>query len=599
MLACLTRRNGFLIQDLDWTTTSDLQSVLAVGFAHHLVLICEQRMSYIEVTPGWAPFIHIDMRKYTSVPINDSIWIAGGSLAVGAGNQIYVFSRFLETEPELESDDEEEPEDIFELIAHRNGPLFDYHPTMLSQCLLWDKIDLVKRILVTLVKNLRECEREGKRRLVFERLDPLEFHTPKKQEKQTKTADYSSLFAVTPTDFSDDDEFNSDLVQELIERLDGSVIIPLTQNEKTMLAALVQATLEVDQSRRSLDLCGLRYLISIRTFANRDIRGAALSGAATPSANGVLPSLAKVAADSGLPAIPRAHVKISFRNIVWATHSESHEVLLQAATASCENNKMTWKDAKRLGVCLWLRSQDAIKAQLEVIARNRFMADDDRDPTSCSLLFFALGKKQVVHGLWRQAPGHKEQAMMLKFLSNDFTTDRWKTAAAKNAYALLSKQRYEYAAAFFMLAGDAKSAITVCLRQLDDWQLAVAIARAVEGDGPLLRWVLTDTVLPIAFGGGHRWLASWTLWMLNRRDLSVRVLISPMEEVAEAWCRKGPKLPVGHPDNDDPSLLLLFQFLKAKTLQTAKGTSEISVKLEFDFVLHNARVFSRMGKCAS
>lgn len=70
------------------------------------------------------------------------------------------------------------------------------------------------------------------------------------------------------------------------------------------------------------------------------------------------------------------------------------------------------------------------------------MADDDRDPTSCSLIFFALGKKKVVHGLWRQAPGHREQGLMLKFLANDFELDRWKLAAQKNAYALLSKQRY-------------------------------------------------------------------------------------------------------------------------------------------------------------
>ena len=70
------------------------------------------------------------------------------------------------------------------------------------------------------------------------------------------------------------------------------------------------------------------------------------------------------------------------------------------------------------------------------------MADELRDPTSCSLIFFALGKKKVVHGLWRQAPEHKEQGLMLKFLANDFEQDRWKLAAKKNAYALLSKQRY-------------------------------------------------------------------------------------------------------------------------------------------------------------
>ena len=47
---------------------------------------------------------------------------------------------------------------------------------------------------------------------------------------------------------------------------------------------------------------------------------------------------------------------------------------------------------------------------------------------------------------------------------------------------------------------------------------------------------------------------------------------------------------------DDPSLALLFSQLKLKTLQTAKGTSEISGRTEFNFVLQIARVFCRMGK---
>lgn len=67
------------------------------------------------------------------------------------------------------------------------------------QCLLWDKIDLVKRILVQLVKDLRRCEEEGKRRLIYERLDPLEFHStnapPQAISKASRT-DYTDLFSV-------------------------------------------------------------------------------------------------------------------------------------------------------------------------------------------------------------------------------------------------------------------------------------------------------------------------------------------------------------------------------------------------------------------
>lgn len=86
------------------------------------------------------------------------------------------------------------------------------------------------------------------------------------------------------------------------------------------------------------------------------------------------------------------------------------------------------------------------KSHLEVIARNEYMNEDKRDPTDCSLFYFALGKVKLVHGLWRQAAWHREQQIMLKFLSNDFSQPRWKTAALKNAYALLSKQRWGWLA---------------------------------------------------------------------------------------------------------------------------------------------------------
>jgi hypothetical protein len=55
---------------------------------------------------------------------------------------------------------------------------------------------------------------------------------------------------------------------------------------------------------------------------------------------------------------------------------------------------------------------------------------------------------------------------------------------------------------------------------------------------------------------------------------------------------------IGEPHYDDPSLALLFRQLRSKTLQAAKGTSEISGQSEFNFVLQMARVFCRMGMCS-
>jgi hypothetical protein len=84
----------------------------------------------------------------------------------------------------------------------------------------------------------------------------------------------------------------------------------------------------------------------------------------------------------------------------------------------------------------------------------------------------------------------------------------------------------EYAAAFFLLADHLKDAVNVCLNQLKDLQLAIAVARVYEGDeSAVLREVIEEKVLPLAAAEGNRWLASWAFWMLHRRDMAVRALI--------------------------------------------------------------------------
>ena len=52
---------------------------------------------------------------------------------------------------------------------------------------------------------------------------------------------------------------------------------------------------------------------------------------------------------------------------------------------------------------------------------------------------------------------------MTQFFSHNFSEDRWRKAALKNAFSLLGKQRFEQAAAFFLLAGSLKDAIEVGL----------------------------------------------------------------------------------------------------------------------------------------
>ena len=49
----------------------------------------------------------------------------------------------------------------------------------------------------------------------------------------------------------------------------------------------------------------------------------------------------------------------------------------------------------------------------------------------------------------------------MDFFKNDFSVERWRKAALKNAFDLLGKQRFDHAAAFFLLAGSLHDAVEV------------------------------------------------------------------------------------------------------------------------------------------
>ena len=91
---------------------------------------------------------------------------------------------------------------------------------------------------------------------------------------------------------------------------------------------------------------------------------------------------------------------------------------------------------------------------------------------------------------------------------------------------VLANTLTEYAAAFFLLAGNLRDAIYVCMNQLEDVQLAITITRAYEGDdGPVLKEIIEERILPESAAEGNRWLATWAFWMLNRRGMAVQSLI--------------------------------------------------------------------------
>ncbi|KAI5294438.1 regulator of (H+)-ATPase in vacuolar membrane [Ascosphaera acerosa] len=578
------------IRDIDWTSTPDNQSVLAIGFPQKIVLMSQLRYDYLDHSnPAWGHVHEIYTHDLTPHPIGDSCWLGNGGLVVGSGNQLFMYGRRLipadqpivsrlrlsaATQGHRKRRSSSKPSwhsraDLFHVVGRLNGPLPVFHPQFLSQCILSGKLRLVHLILVTLSRRLKFFS-EGDEldtvlgiplEVIYEYADVPQQFTWGETQTAWPTLRDEGVVAV-----------DASVTASLRDALARVTLPGLTSGEQFRLLDIAECVATVEKHRQSMDGNAARFILFFREYMLRKGQGVESS------------------------------VTIPWREIVWAFHSESQEILTELVTTAFQG-KMTWEHARECGLFAWLRDLTAIRTQLEIVARNEYTAGGDRDPVKCSLYYFALRKKNVVQGLWRVAHGNKEQKATQWLLSQDFSQPRWRAALLKNAYALLGRHRFHYAAAFFLLADCPSDAAHVCIRRLNDLPLAIAITRAYEGDsGPVLRNILERHVLPQAAVEGNRWMATWAFWLLRRRDLAVRSLVSPVDSlvatVGEDRGSAGPgDIPLHAKSylSNDPALSVIYQQLREKTLQTLKGFKKIPAKEEWDFVLRNARLYGRMG----
>ncbi|KAK9452723.1 RAVE protein 1 C terminal-domain-containing protein [Dipodascopsis uninucleata] len=562
------------IRDLDWSCTPDSQSILAVGFSDRVILYCQLRFDYTKELPAWASFREINIKSFTTRSIADSIWLDDGTLVIGSGNQLFTQSKKVDTHKairKLHLASHKLPlENIFDIVSVLNGPLPLYHPQLVAQSIFLGKAEPVRKMLVNLLKQLKFTAPNDSNvadidsNLNIDINEFLEAEQNKHQVSQVPRAKrYEQLFSNSPMDSDDLENFSERTVSSLMEYLSKISLPYLTNHQQISLVAMIEALGQVEEHRRSLDENGIRYLLAFRLFIlHRD-----------------------------------SMIQMPYRDHNWAYHSNSQEILVDLVTKSF-NNRMSWPQAKEAGLFFWLKSPESLKQQFESVARIIYTESEPRNPIDCSLFYLALKKKQVLLGLWRMASWHKEQAVMLKFLANNFADPRWKTAALKNAYVLLGKQRYEYSAAFFLLGDSLRDAINVCLRNLDDLQLAVAIARIYEGsdDGPVFKDLLQKEVLPTAYRTGDRWLASWAFSKLNRNDLSLKCLYTSYKsyigiDTEDEKVNLQSKMFLV----EDPLLVVLYRQIRDSLQERVLESVGITPKSESDFVLRITKLYDRMG----
>ncbi|KAG8145031.1 hypothetical protein E2320_013422 [Naja naja] len=221
--------------------------------------------------------------------------------------------------------------------------------------------------------------------------------------------------------------FGQEHASVLSSHLMHSSLPGLTRLEQMFLVALADTV--ATTRRDTLDECGLRYLLAMR------LHTCLLTS---------LPPLYRV---------QLLHQGVSTCHFAWAFHSEAEEELINMIPA-IQRGDPQWSELRAMGIG-W--NNDALDA---------------------AFFYLAMKKKAVVWGLFRSQ--HDEK--MTQFFSHNFSEDRWRKAALKNAFALLGKQRFEQSAAFFLLAGSLKDAIEVCLEKMEDIQLALIIARLYESE---------------------------------------------------------------------------------------------------------------------
>ncbi|KAG7191970.1 regulator of (H+)-ATPase in vacuolar membrane [Scheffersomyces spartinae] len=513
------------IKDIDWTFLkagkySTSNALLSVGFERCVLLYCQLRYDYTNNYPSFAMIKKIDISSYTLHEIGDSIWLSDAHLVIGSGNQFFIDDKWVklgsthldliirelmvgytEGEHHYGKTAKEKKELVYGvdyLSNVLNGPLPIYHPQFLIQSLFLNQELFVKNILVRLFNCLRRGT-ELTWDLGINVYDELLYgkHISAVQTASSSVSDFSQLDV-----FQD---YNQELSNLLVSNLMKVTVPLLTRHQQITLISLIGIIDEIDKFALSLDENGMRFLIGYKLFQKSSKQS-----------------------------------EVTMRDINWALHSDSKEVL-EGIIVNDFKSRMKWENIKQVGFAYWLHPRQLVKI-IEQCARTEF--NEERDPSGkVSLLYLAIRKKQILLGLWRTVP-HSEQAKMLKFLKNNFNEPRWKLAALKNAFVLLSKHRYLDAAYFFLLADSVKDCCVTIANKMDDIQLALAVAKVYDFTKPptedkskhCVQSIIENYIIAKAVQDGDRWTTSWVFWELDYRNLAIQALIkTPYRVVRDNW----------------------------------------------------------------
>jgi len=528
------------VYDMDWYFTSEGQQFLALAFEKEIHILCRTRKS--EDNPNyvkWEVFSKIayPVENYEEGSEKLIKWLENGTLVYANKAVVYSIDKWVI--PQNEEVIQKPRTNILLTANYKTHRLPLYHPQHLINYILWGRYNVAKdglNILYHYIDLMKKANRE-----IIDIPSPLwSLFEEENENVVSSSKKYNFLFRTSIEEENTEDEntFTNEKARLLTEYLYQIKLPYINKHEQKNLVGIVNILLWATEQKMQLDENGMRYLIAMKLFiySRRFI---------SPNA------------------------QLNFRDITWAFYSESQDLLINFCKASCgDNNKFLWKDARALGLSLWIRNNNTLRHQIELIARNQYMNNGENNPYNCFIFYMAMRKLKVIIGLWKNAVWHPERAKMLAFFDHDFSEPRWQKAALKNAFALLSKRRFEHAVGFFLLGDRLFDAVNVCIKQLKDIQLAITICRLYEGDeSPVLKDLYINYLLPKAIDNNDRWLANHVFSFLNDSENTLQSIFISLEKfrskvTSNAYADLDGFEYYQETKPEDPVLLILYQNLK-------------------------------------
>ena len=185
----------------------------------------------------------------------------------------------------------------------------------------------------------------------------------------------------------------------------------------------------------------------------------------------------------------KGNFKLSTSDLCWIYLINNQQDILNFI---CGNKiqSINWKTMTLFNVPMWIKSDIKLKELLENVARNEYKrivkedAQKNENKTQeknhtehIALYLYLADKENLILDFYDREPQNEK---IKKFVMRDFSIKKNRKIAKENADTLMNKKKYIYAAYFYLLADDIRSALDMTLEKMKDINLTICLLRLVN-----------------------------------------------------------------------------------------------------------------------